>query len=140
MLMVLVSVSCASSDDSEIFEFAVGPEIRDCVGVAPMRCMVGNGELFYDAIEGFDYVEGFDYLLRVERYDAWPDQEEPPQDASRYGYRLIEVISKTRQDAADVKRYRGRERQVFLHVLLFRDGLSFGRVVQSASPANCNAR
>ena len=40
MLMVLVSVSCASSDD-------------------------------------------------VERYDAWPDQEEPPQDASRYGYRLI---------------------------------------------------
>ena len=100
MLMVLVSVSCASSDDSEIFEFAVGPEIRDCVGVAPMRCMVGNGELFYDAIEGFDYVEGFDYLLRVERYDAWPDQEEPPRDASRYGYRLIEVISKTRQDAA----------------------------------------
>ena len=97
MLMVLVSVSCASSDDSEIFEFAVGPEIRDCVGVAPMRCMVVNGELFYDAIEGFDYVEGFDYLLRVERYDAWPDQEEPPQDASRYGYRLIEVISKTRR-------------------------------------------
>ncbi len=42
-----------------------------------MRCMVVNGELFYDAIEGFDYVEGFDYLLKVERYDAWPDQEEP---------------------------------------------------------------
>ena len=77
MLMVLVSVSCAFSDDSEIFEFAVGPETRDCVGVAPMRCMVVNAELFYDAIEGFDYVEGFDYLLRVERYDAWPDQEEP---------------------------------------------------------------
>ena len=35
-----------------------------------MRCMVVNGELFYDAIEGFDYVEGFDYLLKVERYDA----------------------------------------------------------------------
>ena len=94
---VMVSVSCASSDDSEIFEFAVGPELRDCVGIVPMRCMAVNGELFYDAIEGFDYVEGFDYLLKVERYDAWPDQEEPPQDASRYGYRLIEVISKTRR-------------------------------------------
>ena len=91
MLMVLVSVSCASSDDSEIFEFAVGPELRDCVGIVPMRCMVVNGEFFYDAIEGFDY------LLKVERYDAWPDQEEPPQDASRYGYRFIEVISKTRR-------------------------------------------
>ena len=75
--MFLVSVSCASSDDIEILEFVVEPELRDCVGVAPMRCMVVNGELFYDAIEGFDYVEGFDYLLKVERYDAWPDQEEP---------------------------------------------------------------
>ena len=31
MLMVLVSASCASSDDSETSEFAVGPELRDCI-------------------------------------------------------------------------------------------------------------
>ena len=35
------------------------------------------------------------HRLKIEQYDAFPGQKEPPQDASRYGYRLIEVISKT---------------------------------------------
>ena len=60
-----------------------------------MQCMVVDGELFYDRIDGFDYEQGYVYKLKIERYDAWPDRAEPPQDASRYGYRLIETISKT---------------------------------------------
>ena len=67
-----------------------------------MKCMIVDGNFFYDRIEGFDYEEGYVYELRIEKYDAWPGQKEPPQDASRYGgYRLIEVISKTpAQDGA----------------------------------------
>lgn len=78
---------------SEVREVVVGPELKDCVGVGPMKCMVVDGLLFYDGIDGFDYQEGYEYRLRIEQFDAWPGQE-PPQDAGRYGYRLIEIISK----------------------------------------------
>ena len=46
-----------------------------------MKCMVVDGGLFYDSIEGFDYEEGYVYRLKIEWYDAWPGREEPPQDA-----------------------------------------------------------
>ena len=96
--LALVAVACTisfSSSESETLEVEVGPELVDCVGVGPMKCMIVDGNFFYDHIEGFDYEEGYVYRLRIEQYDAWPGQKEPPQDASRYGYRLIEVISKT---------------------------------------------
>lgn len=73
----------------------VGPELRECVGVGPQTCMVVDGELFYRPINGFDYQEGYTYLLKIERYDAWPDGD-PPADASRFGYRLVDLISKTK--------------------------------------------
>ena len=94
-VVTLITVACVSSDDSRSLLLVVGPELRDCVGVAPMKCLVVNGELFYDEIKGFDYEQGFIYRLEVVRYDAWPDMEKPPQDASRYGYRLIRIISRT---------------------------------------------
>lgn len=96
MLVALVYVSCVFSDDSQIFEVAVGPELRNCAGAGSMMCMVVNGELFDGVIEGFDFVEGYYYLIKVERVNAWLGREEPPQDAMRHSYRLIEVISKTR--------------------------------------------
>ena len=34
-----------------------------------MQCMVVDGGLFYDPIEGFDYQEGYTYELKVERHD-----------------------------------------------------------------------
>ena len=87
--------------ESEVNTVIVGPELKDCVGVAPMKCMVVNGELFYDEIEGFTYEEGYDYYLVIQRFDPWGGKE-PPQDASRYGYRhgyrLVSVMSKTRAE------------------------------------------
>ena len=76
-----------------IMEVTVGPRLLDCVGVGPMKCLEVDGLLFYDSISGFEHEEGFSYRLKIERYEAYPGRE-PPQDASRYGYRLIEVISK----------------------------------------------
>lgn len=35
--------------------------------------------------------------LRIRQYDAWPGMKEPPQDAGRYGCRLIEVIGKDKR-------------------------------------------
>ena len=72
----------------------VGPEQVECTGAAPQRCLVVDGELFYDAIEGFRYEAGYRYRLRIEEYDRWPGQAEIPQDAGRYGYRLLELLEK----------------------------------------------
>lgn len=109
--IVLFGIACRGSSGGEVRavvakpevvdaggmvrEVTVGPERVDCVGVGPRLCLVVDGGLFYDAIDGFDYEEGYHYRLRIEQYDAWPGQEEPPADAGRYGYRLIELISKT---------------------------------------------
>lgn len=79
----------------EVMEVSVGPQLESCVGSYPMMCMVVDGDLFYDDIEGFTFEAGYEYELRIEQYDRWPDTDEPPQDAGKYGYRLIEVIQKT---------------------------------------------
>ena len=88
--------TCADETDVDcVMEVSVGPERVYCEGSAPMMCLVVDGELFYDDIEGFEHEAGYRYRLRMERYDRWPGQA-PPADASKYGYRLIEVVEKAR--------------------------------------------
>ena len=83
--------------ETTVLEVTVGAERVDCVGVAPKKCLVVDGLYFFDSIEGFDYEPGYRYVIRMERYDAWPDMEEPPQDASAYGYRLLEILEKVQE-------------------------------------------
>lgn len=74
----------------------VGPELVDCTGVAPQKCMQvkENPEdeygLFYDQIEGFDYEEGFEYELVVQEEQV----ENPPADASSVRWVLVSVENK----------------------------------------------
>ena len=75
-------------------EVTVGPTLAKCYGVGLRSCMVVDGGLFYDGIEGFDYEPGYDYRLRIGKYDPW-DGGEPPQDAGRYAYRLLAQLEKT---------------------------------------------
>lgn len=56
--------------------------------------MVVDGLLFYDAVEVFEYETGYTNRLRIGKYDPWGGNE-PPQDASRYAYRLLEQLEKT---------------------------------------------
>ena len=87
---------CRDDMDVECVEdVVIGPDLVDCVGVAPMRCMVVDGELFYDEIEGFEHEAKYRYRIRMERYDPW-DGKLPPADASWRGYRLMEVLEKAR--------------------------------------------
>lgn len=85
-------------DDPSEREVTVPPHRAECVGVALMECLTVDGELFYEEIEGFEHEAGYVYRLRIERYDPWPEMEEPPADAGEYGYRLIEVVSKEPAD------------------------------------------
>ena len=71
----------------------VGPTLAKCYGVGLRTCMVVDGGFFYEGIEGFEYETGYNYRLRIGKYDPW-DGREPPQDASRYAYRLLEQLEK----------------------------------------------
>ena len=76
----------------------VGPAMRDCVGVAPMKCLMvredpnGPWTNFYNTIEGFTFEPGYTYTLRVRVTDA---PKPIPADASSKVYTLLEVVSKT---------------------------------------------
>ena len=99
LLLILVFAGCdrPTGPDAgylELREVTVGPTLARCQGVGSQSCMVVDGWLFYDEIEGFEYEAGYDYRLRIGKYDPW-DGEEPPQDAGRYAYRLLEQLEKT---------------------------------------------
>lgn len=79
----------------------IGPQLVDCVGVVPQKCMEirraadGQVEWFYDSIEGFDHMIGTSYQIKV----AVTDVENPPADASSLHYRLVEVVEATVESA-----------------------------------------
>lgn len=91
------ATTAPESSGSETITLYVGPELVDCQGVAPQKCMQvkdspdGEWQNFFDNISGFDFVPGFEYELLVERSVV----ENPPADASKFAYALVEVVSKT---------------------------------------------
>lgn len=75
----------------------VGPNLIDCVGVGPQKCMQvkenpeDRWKLFYDQIEGFDYQEGYLYELKVSQETV----ANPPADSSSLKLKLEEIVSQT---------------------------------------------
>ena len=76
----------------------VGPNLVDCVGVAPQKCMQvrENPEdpwkLFYGQIEGFQYEEGYLYQLTVTETPV----ATPPADSSSLNLALVEIVDQTK--------------------------------------------
>ncbi len=100
MLLTFLSFACGSSPaepGDEVIPAIVGPDRVDCVVALPQKCLIVDGELFYEEIEGFQHEPGYSYKILMERYDRWPGMEEAPQDASMYGYRLIETLEKAQE-------------------------------------------
>lgn len=72
--------------------FLVGHQLVDCEGVAKRKCMVVNGELFYNTIEGFVYEEGYHYILDVKEVHTIED--EVPAGGSSISYQLLKQVKK----------------------------------------------
>lgn len=88
----------AEVDEAETIKtIFVGPELVDCVGVAPQECLqVRESEdeewsLFYGQIIGFEYEPGYEYELRVTETEV----DNPAADASSLEVTLVEVVSQT---------------------------------------------
>jgi len=75
----------------------VAPQLIDCMGVGPMRCMLvkmeeqQNWSAHYDNIEGFNFVPGFEYTLLVRI--TWIDK--PLADGSSAIFTLLRELSRT---------------------------------------------
>lgn len=79
----------------------IGPQLVDCQGVSPMKCMMvkyepdGVWTNYYDAIEGFMYEEGFEYELKIKETKV----ANPPADASSIKWTLVRLIAKQEPEA-----------------------------------------
>ncbi|MEH6580095.1 MAG: DUF4377 domain-containing protein [Amphritea sp.] len=97
ILIVTALVGCGvvesgKSQTSATRTFTIDPQLVDCVGVAPMKCMVVNGKYFYDDIDGFTYEEGYRYMIEVSVSHV--PKVEIPADGTSIIYRLVKQISK----------------------------------------------
>ncbi len=95
------TITAESLAGAELLTFSIAPYKKECVGVAPMHCLVVNGELFYDTIEDFIFEEGTAYELTVARIE----KENVPADASAYTYRRVEVLKSNKQGDPDAHKY-----------------------------------
>ncbi len=74
--------------------FYVAPYKVDCMGVAPMKCLLikktpeGQWQNFHSAISGFEHQPGIEYTIKVKETPV----ENPPADASSISYELVEII------------------------------------------------
>lgn len=103
LLLISLVISACDAQQPETQEeegvktIYVGPQLVDCVGVAPQQCLLVKEDpqaeytLHYFPIEGFDYEEGYEYELRI-REEAI---ESPPADGSSIKWTLVEEVSKT---------------------------------------------
>ena len=96
LVRILNKQSVPVAAEGEIKTIYVGPEMVDCEGVAPQKCMqvkenpADEYTLFYDQIEGFEYEAGYEYELLVQQEEV----ENPPADASSIRWILVSVESK----------------------------------------------
>ncbi len=99
-MALLTLLGCGQEDDSaEVaptpdnkYEVSVGPDLEGCT---PERCTVIVNEATYFHVEGWhDYEPGYHYVIVIEHFQRADDDH--PNDAYRFGFRFVEVVSKTK--------------------------------------------
>ena len=81
------AVDLARTDHSTVILFAIEANTVPCEGLVPMRCLVVNGEYFYDVIDGYQHVEGRPARIYVERRKR---PEPVPADVGDFVYRRVD--------------------------------------------------
>ncbi len=89
------SKESSQAQPGDIMTVVVGPHRVPCVGLVEQDCLVVDGELFYDSIEGFAFKEGITSTIVIERKER---MEPIPADASSFSYHLIEILKEHKED------------------------------------------
>ena len=94
-LVFVEDIETGNKGDTKLILFEIGPEISRCQGAFPQECMIVNGGLFYDSIEGFTHTPGTTHIIEVLRTQYCdPDEiNSCPQDVGIYNYKIVRVIS-----------------------------------------------
>lgn len=99
----LLFTACNTS--KEVTEkLVIASEQGDCVGVAPMKCLLikrdgqTEWEFFYNNIEGFNYEPGYEYVLEVKTEKI----DNPAADQSAIKYILVKEISKDQKKSENL--------------------------------------
>lgn len=87
------------SAKGEIKLLQIAPKKEKCMGLIEQDCLVANGELFYDNIEGFNFEPNY-YQIKVRKQQICDPNiiNDCPQDVSIYQYRLLEIIHKEKPE------------------------------------------
>lgn len=85
-LKTLEPNAIVTDSNLEIHVFNIAGERVSCEGVAQMRCLVVNGEYFYDVIIGYTHVEGRPARICVQEI---PGPSEVPADAGTFIYQRV---------------------------------------------------
>ncbi|RXJ73254.1 hypothetical protein CS022_11020 [Veronia nyctiphanis] len=84
------------SPDADLLVVDIAPKKEFCVGLIPGKCLVVDGELFYDQIQGFRFQEGYHYKVKMAVEKAFSGSG-VQANASPYKYTLVEVMEKSVQ-------------------------------------------
>lgn len=86
LLVSACQMSGTGSEEVSVQRFEVAADTVPCTGTMPMRCLVVNGEYFYDNIVGYDHVEGSSAVIYVEQTKI----PGPPRlDSTGYTFRRV---------------------------------------------------
>jgi len=105
LLLFAIALSfgaCNSPKNTE--KLTIASEQGDCIGVAPMKCLLvkkegqTDWEFFYSSIEGFNYEPGYEYVLEVKVENV----ENPAADQSSLKYTLVKEISKDQKTSENL--------------------------------------
>ena len=100
--MALSFAACTGSENTE--KLTIASQQGDCVGVAPMKCLLvkkdgqKDWEFFYNNIEGFNYEPGYEYVLEVKVENV----DNPAADQSSLKYTLVKEISKEQKTSENL--------------------------------------
>lgn len=100
--LLFMLAGCHSGDNRE--KLVIASIQADCVGVAPMKCMLvkrvnqPDWEFFYNTIEGFTYEPGYEYVVEIRSENV----ENPAADQSSIRYILVKQISKEKKESENL--------------------------------------
>jgi len=107
--IALLFGACSSKGTTE--KLVVASQQGDCVGVAPMKCLLvkkegqTDWEFFYNNIEGFNYEPGYEYVLDVKVEKI----EYPAADQSALKYTLVKEVLKEQKTSENLPKMQVEE-------------------------------
>lgn len=94
-------LSIGKKGDTRTLVLRIQAQDTECTGAhGSRRCLIANGENFFDSIEGFRFKPGTESVIEVLRTQICDPKvsNDCPQDAGIYAYKLVRVIESFTQD------------------------------------------